>query len=340
MTHYIFHTNVANHPLSLTDGDTLYTYPNVTYDQSHGRIFAAGDVSVGISGTLTGAPTGIECNGSLTMGLGTAASVQGSDVGIFDALFKNDHADIENHGTIAGGTNAIDVSASSPGNGSVIKNYGYISSGSGIINRGPVEQGAAILTTTFYGDLTSQVYNYGIIESSSKVNVSLFSLGKVTDTVVNSGLMIGDVLLGDMDDTFDNGDGKVVGDIDGGNGNDTIIGGAKVDVMTGGLGRDTFYFYAKPNAKAVDHITDFHHGADKIALSETTFTLDPHEHLSHAFRDITDGLSRQDADDHILYNHQTGYLYYDADGKGGHAPVHFATLDHHPSLTYADFLTA
>jgi Ca2+-binding RTX toxin-like protein len=34
----------------------------------------------------------------------------------------------------------------------------------------------------------------------------------------------------------------------------------------------------------------------------------------------------------------SGALSYDADGAGGHAAIHFATLVGHPALTAADFL--
>jgi Ca2+-binding RTX toxin-like protein len=42
---------------------------------------------------------------------------------------------------------------------------------------------------------------------------------------------------------------------------------------------------------------------------------------------------------HILYNHTNGFLYYDQDGSGStYAPVHFATLTTHTVLTHVDFL--
>ena len=48
-------------------------------------------------------------------------------------------------------------------------------------------------------------------------------------------------------------------------------------------------------------------------------------------------LLAQDADDHIIYETDTGKLFYDADATGANAGVHFATLTAELSLTNADF---
>ena len=55
-----------------------------------------------------------------------------------------------------------------------------------------------------------------------------------------------------------------------------------------------------------------------------------------AFRAKTTRLA-QDADDHIIYETDTGKLFYDADATGANAGVHFATLTAELSLTNADF---
>ncbi len=57
--------------------------------------------------------------------------------------------------------------------------------------------------------------------------------------------------------------------IDGGAGNDTINGGSGADVLTGGAGADTFLYSAVADStpSALDRITDFVHGTDKIGLS-------------------------------------------------------------------------
>ena len=121
--------------------------------------------------------------------------------------------------------------------------------------------------------------------------------------------------------------------------NDHINGYTGVDFLTGGAGNDTFYFTTPIATNNIDHITKFEHTHDKIALSKSLFKIDPGQKLSEAFHDVTAGGVRVEKDtDHILYNHKTGYLYYDADGKGGHSPVHFATIDSHSLLTGSDFL--
>ena len=44
-----------------------------------------------------------------------------------------------------------------------------------------------------------------------------------------------------------------------------------------------------------------------------------------------------DSSDRIIYESDTGRLYFDRDGTGLAAKVHFATLDMNLGLTHADF---
>jgi Ca2+-binding RTX toxin-like protein len=55
----------------------------------------------------------------------------------------------------------------------------------------------------------------------------------------------------------------------GGDGNDTLTGGATADHLTGGKGEDDFvYLSVADSAKQHDIITDFHHKQDHIDLTK------------------------------------------------------------------------
>lgn len=55
------------------------------------------------------------------------------------------------------------------------------------------------------------------------------------------------------------------------------------------------------------------------------------------FKDVTDRFDVQDRNDLILYNHDTGKVYYDADGEGGAGPKLFAVLQNDPVIDHKDF---
>jgi Ca2+-binding RTX toxin-like protein len=174
-----------------------------------------------------------------------------------------------------------------------------------------------------------------------------------------------DLLFGDEDDDS----GSIVGGsdlINGGNGNDTLVGedgddklygdagidnlngddgidwlygGTGRDMLTGGDGADKFVFNTKPSSTDRDTITDFKHGSDDMLLENAIFkALGGNGGLKSAY--FYKGAKAHDADDHIIYNKATGALYYDDDGKGGHAQVQFATLAApiKPTLSASDFV--
>ena len=85
----------------------------------------------------------------------------------------------------------------------------------------------------------------------------------------------------------------------GGGGADTLEGGLGADVLTGGAGADTFVFATALGSGNVDRIGDFANAARAV--------------------------------------HDTGELFYDADGSGATAAVKFALLSTRPLLSHADF---
>jgi Ca2+-binding RTX toxin-like protein len=50
------------------------------------------------------------------------------------------------------------------------------------------------------------------------------------------------------------------------------------------------------------------------------------------------GASAGDADDRLVYNFQTGALFYDEDGTGTEAAIKIALLDPHLALNASDFV--
>ncbi|MEQ1951746.1 calcium-binding protein [Mesorhizobium sp. CN2-181] len=111
------------------------------------------------------------------------------------------------------------------------------------------------------------------------------------------------------------------------------------DTLTGSGGADTFVFSTKLGAANVDRITDFSASEDTVALENTVFnTLTvPGGLAASAFRANASGLA-EDASDRIIYEIDTGKLWYDEDGTDAEAAIHFATLKPGLTLTAADFV--
>ncbi len=125
--------------------------------------------------------------------------------------------------------------------------------------------------------------------------------------------------------------GNAGGDlIDGGLGRDQITGGEGADRLTGGSGSDSFLFNAS-FVNAVDTITDFKHAYDKIILDDAIFSSLNRGRLGSS--DFSTNAA-QDASAMIIYNAESGALYYDADTAEA---IQFAQLSPGLNLTYTDF---
>lgn len=129
----------------------------------------------------------------------------------------------------------------------------------------------------------------------------------------------------------------------GAEGNDSLFGGAGKDTLAGGAGHDVFVFEAKlsrSNAAqrktGLDKITDFVPADDRIDLARQVFTkIGKIGELKKAA--FYGGAAAHDASDRIVYNKNTGALFYDQDGNGGHEAIQIATLPKHLKLNYHDF---
>lgn len=123
----------------------------------------------------------------------------------------------------------------------------------------------------------------------------------------------------------------------GGAGNDTLLGGAGNDSLSGGSGLDVFRFNTALNASTNrDRIADFVVIDDTIQLENAVFTsLTATGALATGRLRI--GTAAVDGNDFVIYNPDTGALFYDEDGSGAVAAVRFATIGTGLALTASDF---
>lgn len=143
---------------------------------------------------------------------------------------------------------------------------------------------------------------------------------------------------GDINGTGNKGNETIIG-----NSGDNVLNGGKggSDNLTGGLGNDTFVFDSKPVSGVFDTITDFTSGEDLIQLSSKVFKALDDDTLANDFISYTNATAPLANDGHhLLYNSDTGALYYDADGSGAKAAIQIGLLgeDTHPTLGSSDFI--
>jgi Ca2+-binding RTX toxin-like protein len=122
----------------------------------------------------------------------------------------------------------------------------------------------------------------------------------------------------------------------GSSGNDYLFGELGKDTLTGGSGSDKFVFDTTPTRSNMDTITDFSVKYDSIHLEKEVFTKAGAigRLKSSAF---WSGGSAHDKSDRIIYNEDTGHLYYDPDGTGSASQKTIAKLSKNLAVTEKDF---
>ena len=125
--------------------------------------------------------------------------------------------------------------------------------------------------------------------------------------------------------------------LSGGLGEDTLYGGAGKDTLKGGTGQDVFVFDTKPSSTNRDRITDYNVKDDTVWLDNAIFTkVGSNGSLkSGAFWTNNTGKAH-DRDDRIIYDKDSGVLYYDADGTGSGKAVAFTTISKNLLMTSKD----
>lgn len=205
------------------------------------------------------------------------------------------------------------------------------------------------------GDDTYEVFNSAIVvkESTNQGHDTVwahvdFKLANNVEDLVLMPTDSGFTPLIGLGNTLDNGllgnDADNV--LDGQGGNDTLYGGEGNDQLTGGSGADIFVFDSALNATTnVDSIHDFLSGQDTIELDADIFSAFSVGGL--AATDFLQGSGAGSAPtqtangEHILFDTDTGTLFYDADGAGVGLATAFAVLNPLPTgylIASTDFL--
>ncbi|WP_262271408.1 M10 family metallopeptidase C-terminal domain-containing protein [Microvirga yunnanensis] len=127
--------------------------------------------------------------------------------------------------------------------------------------------------------------------------------------------------------------------LNGGSGSDLLDGGLGADTLTGGAGEDSFRFSTALGNGNVDRITDFKVRDDTFLLDNLIFgNVGGDGALAlGAFHKSKAGVAH-DADDRIIYDTDSGALFYDADGSGQGAAVQFARLSKNLNVAATDFV--
>jgi Ca2+-binding RTX toxin-like protein len=202
--------------------------------------------------------------------------------------------------------------------------------------------GAADTLRGFGGNDTYRVFNSGdvIIESSSQGVTDRVTAA--VDYTLGKGIFIelfttnGSTGTSNIDLTGN----EIAQEILGNAGDNRLEGKGGADSLRGFGGADSFTFATALGAGNIDTIVDFNVADDRFLLSDAIFTeLDVGTLSAAAFRANTTGLA-QDTSDRIIYETDTGKLFYDEDGTGAIAGIQFATISVNLALTNADFSVA
>lgn len=193
---------------------------------------------------------------------------------------------------------------------------------------------------TLEGGDGSDVLQYA--DSASGVTVHLDADGSGSQQA-SGGDAEGDVISGFEHVYATDHDDMLIGDgarniLYGYDGMDTINGGEGKDVLRGGDDADSFVFNSAIDPANEDRIIDFVSGEDVMVLDSAVFDgLDIGALDADMFVANADGVATT-ADQRIIYETDTGKVYYDSDGSGDAEAVAFFRLSSLPMIEADDFL--
>jgi serralysin len=173
--------------------------------------------------SATGSSFSLTNTGSISAGPGSLACISISTGNSVAASAR-----ILNSGTIQGGGTGVD--------GILIQ-----SGGNEIVNTGTIignlDNAIQINGNVGAGNLTNRIVNSGIIIGGPNDPAILLDFD--ADTVINTGQIIGGIDFDLGNDLYNGRNGILIGQAEGGSGNDTLIGGTGGEDFLGGAGNDT-----------------------------------------------------------------------------------------------------
>jgi Ca2+-binding RTX toxin-like protein len=174
------------------------------------------------------------------------------------------------------------------------------------------------------GDLLIKGSEVGEEFNGSGSNIKI-QAGGGNDSISFAGSAGGNLQGGGGNDVISGGSGDDT--IKGNSGDDHITSNDGDDTLTGGAGQDWFYFDVSYNEAGSDDITDFDANFDRIVL-ELQANGELLQLQASQFRASRgDNVIARDGDDIVLFDKDTGDLYYDADANGAGGRVLIAQLD-------------
>lgn len=208
-----------------------------------GYILNANDtVLITATGALNASSTGIAAAATAS---GNRVQVMGSLSANNYGLVLNSNSRVDNSGTVTGGEAAVVLGDNSTSGGNVLVNSGLIS-GAGLSSKGINVRGSASILNSgtiqgYYGinagsGSVCTITNYGTIKTTS-LGAAIQSFADTT-ILINSGVVDGNITLGDGADFYDGRLGRATGLIDLKGGNNIAYGGAFNDTFKAGIGDD------------------------------------------------------------------------------------------------------
>ncbi|RMI03491.1 calcium-binding protein (plasmid) [Sinorhizobium meliloti] len=197
----------------------------------------------------------------------------------------------------------------------------YVDNGGDIVDEN-ADSGAGI--DTVRSGISFSIANTTAAKGSVE-NLQLIGTGAINGT----GNALNNVLIGNNAANTLNGDA----------GDDLINGGLGNDTLIGSTGLDTFSFSTGLNATTnVDTINGFSVAEDTVKLENGIFTAIVGTGVLTAAQFVASAAGAAvDASDRIIYETDTGKLFYDNNGNAAGGSVHFATVSANLALTSADF---